>query len=822
MTDNIAHPSLRPPTASRIDRPHRTFVNLLILGIGAALVGLFSLYQNIFVLDGSIVNALIVLTVSGFINWQAFRARQGHVVSAVLITLILVYTANYFITFRISGLGALVGVITLIIGYTLISQSFPQHQILRGITVVTVASISLILLDLFLPTLRNPVPPSLFAIVATLLSGIVLLYFLILAREFKNYDLRFKFISAVTALAMISIVITTVVVSLIVQNILTNEVGRSIHDVTGSRASGMGEALAREVNLLQTVSLNPIVRREMILQNVDYGTLSRGEIIRELEAQDAIWRTTTLTQNELLFQENLNSAAARELRAFQAQFLDNLELFITDRYGGLVAASHLPDRFYYGNDTWWRGAYKNGDGGIYISEPAYNPVQDTYQVTIALPFYDRNDNNLLGIIHASYSLNELLSILLVDSEEALGEAGQIDLIFQTLALSINEAGDNYEASPLNNTAVARQQLSETNELYAVSEINNERNLVAESRVFTTSPYGVINSLGWVILAYVPEAVALQGVNAQQRTQILLGVFILSGAILAAGFVGRIVAQPILELTDTAQRVAAGDLNARAEIKTGDEIADLAVAFNNMTNRLQQTQQHLESRVAERTHALELSAQISRSLSTIVDRDELVLLVVRLLREAFSYYHVHIYLLNEAEGKLILAGGTGEVGQTLLAQGHSLQMGQGLVGRAAESNSAVLIPDVSLDESWIANPLLPDTQAELAIPISIGGKVLGVLDVQNQEAYSLNENDLDLVGSIANQVAIGLRNAELYTTLQRDAEREATINQISQKIQDTNDISSALKVAVREIGLALNASDTAVHLIGKQSNGQQNR
>jgi GAF domain-containing protein/HAMP domain-containing protein len=306
------------------------------------------------------------------------------------------------------------------------------------------------------------------------------------------------------------------------------------------------------------------------------------------------------------------------------------------------------------------------------------------------------------------------------------------------------------------------------------------------------------------------------------------VLILLGGIIAAAVVGRIVSAPILELTNTAQRVAAGDLTARAKIITGDEIADLAVAFNEMTVRVQQTQTMLESRVAERTHALELSAQISRSLSTIIDRDELVLTVVRLLQEAFNYYHVHIYLLDESRQRLLLVGGTGEAGQKLMAQGHSLRLGQGLVGRAAEGNTAVLTPDVSRDETWVANPLLPNTHSELAVPIAIGNDVLGVLDVQNQEANSLSTNDLDLVSSVANQVAIGLRNATLYTTLQEEAEREALINQITQKIQSTGDVATALKVAVRELGMALEAEHTAVRLLSQKDgraekakeNGQQ--
>lgn len=319
------------------------------------------------------------------------------------------------------------------------------------------------------------------------------------------------------------------------------------------------------------------------------------------------------------------------------------------------------------------------------------------------------------------------------------------------------------------------------------------------------------------------------VEAQNRN-VLISIVVLVVAFVVGGFIivgfSRSILHPLTALTETAASVAGGDLSRTAEISRShqnDELGILATAFNAMTKQLRGLIGSLEQRVADRTRALETNTEVSRRLSTILDQQQLLVAVVEELQKAYGYYHAHIYLFDEMRQNLVMAGGTGEAGKILLERGHKLQAGQGIVGRAAETGTVVLVSDTSLDPNWLTNPLLPDTKSEAAVPILIGDQVLGALDVQHNVVNGLGGQDADLLLTIANQVAVAIRNARQYSAAQRQAEQASQMDAIIHQIQSTQSIEDALRVAVRELGRTLEVPRTRVNLDVKQfSSGSKSR
>lgn len=494
--------------------------------------------------------------------------------------------------------------------------------------------------------------------------------------------------------------------------------------------------------------------------------------------------------------------------------------------------------FYEGEESWFSETYAGGFGSVYLSNPLYDSERSDWYIYVATPIHTSRESGggeISGVIRATVRLDALASILAAGQ---FGETGHVEIYFPATAESLTdemiaeqgheEHGASDDETPIMVSITVNELgeimyhptdlVSEINSLamdptaaYIVAEHHGVESFVAASAMNTLANSPSVQLLDWTVTAFQESSESLQPVVNQQRLNTILGMFVVIIAGSVAFYVGNLITRPIAELTEVAKQVSEGDLTVQANIESRDEIGTLAIAFNGMTAQLRDSINTLEQRVADRTQALATSAEVGRQISTILDEDELITAVVNQVRDAFNYYQAQIYLLADDGKTLVMASGTGEAGRQMLVDGHHLLVGEGLVGRAAERNQVILVSDVSQDENWLPNPLLPDTKSETAVPIAIGEHVVGVLDVQDDTVNGLQVEDSDLLQSIANQVAVALRNAHLYQETQERARQETLLRSINQKILTTTDIETAMKVAIRELGQALGTPQTIIRL-----------
>jgi len=197
-----------------------------------------------------------------------------------------------------------------------------------------------------------------------------------------------------------------------------------------------------------------------------------------------------------------------------------------------------------------------------------------------------------------------------------------------------------------------------------------------------------------------------------------------------------------------------DINAELEDLTGN----LEQRVNERTSELETANQ----RTSQRATQLKTITELSEAISELDDLSELFPAVTKLISERFGFYHVGIFLVDVDKKNAVLQAANSEGGKTMLARGHQLALGTGVVGFAAQSGQPRIALDVGSDAVYFDNPDLPTTRSETALPLKSRGEIIGVLDVQSTEAGAFSDEDLQVLTALANQVSIAFENARLLT------------------------------------------------------------
>jgi GAF domain-containing protein/HAMP domain-containing protein len=310
-------------------------------------------------------------------------------------------------------------------------------------------------------------------------------------------------------------------------------------------------------------------------------------------------------------------------------------------------------------------------------------------------------------------------------------------------------------------------------------------------------YAPIQGTGWSLGNVVEAETVFRAVGAFQKqlealTRSLLlerllpiGASILMVMVIVGLLMARRLADPVQKMAAAAQQIGAGEWDAPLPQTGRDEIGVLAQAFSAMTVRLRDLMEGLERRVAERTRELErratqiaTGAEISYAASQMFDPDEMLSRVAGLIRERFDLYYVGVFLVDENGQNAVLRAGIGEAGRIMVEGGHKLAVGgASMVGWVCANAQARIALDVGQEAVRFANPLLPETRSEMALPLRARERVLGVLDIQSTLAQAFDEKDITALQGMADQIAVALENARLYQQAQSSLKEVERVNRL---------------------------------------------
>ena len=172
--------------------------------------------------------------------------------------------------------------------------------------------------------------------------------------------------------------------------------------------------------------------------------------------------------------------------------------------------------------------------------------------------------------------------------------------------------------------------------------------------------------------------------------------------------------------------------------------------------------------------LEAISEISKIIASEQKLETLLPLITRLVSERFGFYHTGIFLVEETKQFAVLQAANSEGGKRMLARGHKLELGYGIVGNVAKSGEHRIALDVGTDSVYFKNPDMPTTRSEMALPLNIRNQTIGVLDVQSELASAFSESDVKNLSILADQISIALENTRLIEQTQQALNKSQTL------------------------------------------------
>jgi signal transduction histidine kinase/HAMP domain-containing protein len=402
----------------------------------------------------------------------------------------------------------------------------------------------------------------------------------------------------------------------------------------------------------------------------------------------------------------------------------------------------------------------------------FGPVifpQDSFEprIVIAVPI-EPFRGEVVGLLVAEVNVRYVWDVV---QEIRVGETGYAYVVSESGILvahpDLHLVLQRKDVSHLSQVAALREPGSAADSTAVHENLNGQRVLVA---------HVAVPNVGWTVLVERPLAEAYAPLLASlARTGGLL-LIACGMAVGAAVLLGRRVVRPIEVLRRGAARLEAGDLEARLELKTGDEFEELAEDFNRMAGRLQEAYSDLEQKVEQRTQALQHSLEQVQALGDTIRAVSASLDLQNVLQTIV----IHATDLSHSDGGLIYE--FDEAAQVFrFRAGHLLEpefiaslesepptFRDSIVGRAAVTGMPEQINDIAADTSYALkdSSLAAGYRSLLAIPTKQGNRLIGGIVVARKAVGGFTEREVDLLRTFANGSTIAIENARLFHEVER--------------------------------------------------------
>lgn len=716
-------------------------------------------YWQMFVLAGSSGVGLL---------FSLFAINLGGQSNARLrVFLIVPVTAVIFVVISsiVNQTALVLSVIGFLLSTILLTGALEGRGRETGITLAFFAALLTLLVGTYSPFPQIRLP-QIDIVLPILLSAVLMVYIILLMQEIVTANLRIKLLTGSLAIAILPLIIVSVIDSRFIQNALRDQSDQALQLAA--------EQTAAKIDTFFIANTDAITKESLVSVFADYLIVLPS--LRSGSQQETAVRLTL---------ESLASRQQRFLHAYGLLDVDGVS--VIDSNPNVIGTSESSsEHFIQAMNT----------GQVYSTSVVFDGADKSPHIYFASPIRNQRQQ-IVGILRAQFDahiLQDILTeqinwvgnrshpILLDENHLRLADTLAPRNLHRLLAaLPIEQMGYLIENNRLPDLPIYQMT---TNDFELAAAVNNYlANSFFSLELHQDDPNHIehgaivrIKTKPWYVLFVQEQAAFTNLMRSQGQLSILISTLVAGLVGLFATVIAGNFSNPIVRLQETAEKISSGDLNAQVQVETGDEIGLLARAFTFMTNQLRSLINELEDRVRERTQELaqqnvallyrtrqlQTVSDVARGIVSTQQLETLLNQLTVLISERFGFYHVGVFLLDSLGEYAVLRAANSEGGQRMLARQHRLRVGQvGIVGHASGSGQPRIATDVGQDAVYFNNPDLPQTRSEMALPLLVNQKVIGVLDVQSTEANAFSQEDIELFGILADQIAIAIQNNRLY-------------------------------------------------------------
>jgi len=433
-------------------------------------------------------------------------------------------------------------------------------------------------------------------------------------------------------------------------------------------------------------------------------------------------------------------------------------------------------------------------GEDYIS-PVYTSTRAQPYVTLAIPLWGA-EQNVVGVVSAEADLSFLWEAI-----------GKIRFGTSGYAYLVDEHG-NLIAHRDAALVLKRMNLGELDGVrkFLRNPTRSDSTPAHEGTGLTGSPvlvtYAPVPELGWSVVLEEPVDSALANVEILKRSAAaLLVVALFIGAAIIA-WVSKKITRPIQELRRDVATIGAGNLEHRADIRTGDEIEDLATEFNKMTGALQHSYATLEQKVEQRTKEISALYSLTTAVNESLALKDILNAVIPKTTEIFYFESIRVFLFNEEEDRLELRASYA-VDADHATTHRPLNRGEGVIGRVFETGEPMIFEDIRTDPQYAT---LSKTKATLnanlsflaVFPIKTQAQVYGVIHFGAQSPRKLSDDETRLLTSMSEHLAVAVEKASLFRQSEKRSQQLSVLNTIGAALSQSLDLEMVLKEAIEKM------------------------